>query len=116
MSASDTGQGGADQMNSASGGARPAPATAFRLYIARATPNSVRAEQNLDAALEALRIAGTPFTLEVIDVFVDAKRAIRDGVIVTPTLIIAQGHSQHTIVGDLTRSEELAAVLRAYSH
>jgi hypothetical protein len=109
VSANQSADGGSSQLSGSE------QATAFRLYIAHATPNSVRAQRNLHAALEMLQLAGGGYSLEVIDVFVDGKRAIRDGVIVTPTLIVSRGHNQHTIVGDLTHSEELAAVLKAYA-
>jgi circadian clock protein KaiB len=58
-------------------------AARLRLYIARSTPNSVRAQHNLALALEGLERA-TPPELEITDVFSQPKRAIIDGVVVTP--------------------------------
>lgn len=83
----------------------------LKLYIARSTPNSVRAHQNLDTALKTIRIEDVVFNVEVIDVFTNGKRAILDNVIVTPTLIVAKDGKNHTIVGDLSESRQLHAIL-----
>ena len=83
----------------------------LKLYIARSTPNSVRAEHNLANALKTVRIEDVVFKIEVIDVFTNGKRAILDNVIVTPTLIVAKGGKNHTIVGDLSETGQLHAML-----
>jgi len=83
----------------------------LKLYIARSTPNSVRAEQNLNSALKTVRVADVTFKIEVIDVFTNGKRAILDNVIVTPTLIVAKGGKNHTIVGDLSETLQLHNML-----
>jgi len=94
--------------------ARPEPPAAsarLRLYIARSTPNSIRAEQNLAAVLALLRAGAPTIVAEVIDVFVNGKRAILDGVIVTPTLVVLRGDTRHMIVGDLSDASQLRALL-----
>jgi hypothetical protein len=83
----------------------------LKLYIARSTPNSVRAEHNLNAALKIVSVGGVVFNIEVIDVFTNGKRAILDNVIVTPTLLVAKGGKNHTIVGDLSETVQLHAML-----
>lgn len=83
----------------------------LRLYIARSTPNSVRAEQNLSAALDALGPRGAELRADVIDVFSNGKRALVEGVIVTPTLVIVHGTQRYTIVGDLSDGTHLRALL-----
>jgi hypothetical protein len=88
----------------------PSPVT-LRLYVARSTPNSVRAEQNLSTALAAAGMSGIADSLEVIDVFSHGKRATTDGVIVTPTLICIDGGKRQMIVGDLTDSAQLQSLL-----
>ena len=83
----------------------------LRLYVAGATPNSVRAEANLTAALAVL---GSKFgmpALEVIDVFLQPKRAMRDGVIVTPTLIGIGDGKRVVLMGDLADPAHLGGVL-----
>ena len=88
-----------------------APKVTLKLYVARSTPNSVRAEQNLLAALAAGGHAEAAISLEVIDVFSHGKRATIDGVIVTPTLICTYGDKRQTIVGDLSNSAQLHSLL-----
>ncbi len=88
------------------------PAGRLRLYIARSTPNSARAEQNLRAALDSLDGAGRGLELEIVDVFIHPKRAITDGVIVTPTLIAMRGNARMTMMGDLTDAAKLKTLLR----
>jgi hypothetical protein len=83
----------------------------LRLYIARSTPNSVRAEQNLDAVLASLGADRARLVPEVIDVFANGKRAITDGVIVTPTFIVVRGDKRYTLVGDLSDISQLRALL-----
>jgi hypothetical protein len=81
------------------------------LYIARSTPNSVRAEQNLKDMLGSLGAREPPLVPDIIDVFVNSKRAVADGVIVTPTLVVIRGDKRHTIVGDLADVSQLRALL-----
>jgi hypothetical protein len=83
----------------------------LRLYIAASTPNSVRAEQHLAAALTSLGDLAGDLDLDVIDVFVNGKRAIHDGVIVTPTLIVVCGPQRFMIVGDMLDSALLRSML-----
>jgi circadian clock protein KaiB len=83
----------------------------FRLYLAGSTPNSRRAESNLDEALR--EFTGRDFGVEYIDVLLDAKRAATDGVIVTPTLIAIGRKSRLVIIGDLSDSKKLHAFLKA---
>jgi circadian clock protein KaiB len=79
----------------------------LRLYVARGTPNSTRAEQNLRTALNELNGGDLTLTLEVIDVAAHVKLALSDGVIVTPTLIGRGRNEEHTILGDLSNTPKL---------
>ena len=79
--------------------------------LVSATPNSVRAEHNLNIALKRFSVADVTFDIEVIDVFTYGKRAILDNVIVTPTLIVAKACKVHSIVGNLSETTQLRAVL-----
>jgi len=84
----------------------------LRLYIARSTPNSVRAQQNLAAVLEILcGDAGGP-EVEMIDVFGQAKRALVDGVVVTPTLIAVAAAQRVVLMGDLADRDHLQRTLQ----
>ena len=73
----------------------------LRLYIARSTPNSVRAEHNLAAVLDGFKTRLVPLDLEIIDVFAQPKRAITDGVVATPTLIGLAADRRIVLMGDL---------------
>jgi circadian clock protein KaiB len=84
----------------------------LRLYIAGATPNSARAALNLDAALKEFDDKGASLGLEIVDVFLNPKRAITEGVIATPTLIGLGPHRWLTIMGDLTDAIKLRLFLQ----
>jgi circadian clock protein KaiB len=73
----------------------------LRLYIARSTPNSVRAEHNLSAVLDGFEGGLALPELEIVDVFSQPRRAITDGVVVTPTLIGFAGEKRIVLIGDL---------------
>ncbi len=81
----------------------------LRLYIAGHAPNSMRALANLDAICqESLRGS---CELEVVDILDEPLRALRDGVLVTPTLLKLRPPPLVKIVGDLSeRSKVLIAL------
>jgi circadian clock protein KaiB len=83
----------------------------LRLYIAGNSPNSARAQRNLAAALEEAADRLHDLDLEIIDVFSEPRRAIRDGVIVTPTLIAIWPAGRSVIMGDLTDTAQLSGLL-----
>ena len=87
----------------------------LRLYVARSTPNSVRAEQNLGAVLATLGAKGLNLSLDVIDVFTNGKRAVVDGVIVSPTLVVVHGTQRYMIVGDLSDGSQVRSLLEGLS-
>jgi circadian clock protein KaiB len=71
----------------------------LRLYIAGDSPNSVRARDNLRAA-----IADHPqqdVSVELVDVLEDPQRALRDAVLVTPTLIRVAPAPERRVIGNL---------------
>jgi hypothetical protein len=86
-------------------------AAELRLYIAGSTPNSVRAEQTLGSVLASLGAKGVMLRPDIIDVFTHGRRAVNDGVIVTPTLVILQGSQRYTIVGDLSDGSQVRSLL-----
>jgi circadian clock protein KaiB len=83
------------------------PTARLRLYVARSTPNSVRAEQNLAAVLAVLSEGFAGLMVETIDVFLQPKRAITDGVVVTPTLIGSTAEKRIVLMGDLADRDHL---------
>jgi len=87
------------------------PAVHLRLYVARSTPNSVRAECNLAAVMASLKNHRVPLRLEIINVFLEPRRAATEGVIVTPTLIGWSVGKRVVLMGDLADRSLLEGVL-----
>ena len=72
----------------------------LRLYVAAAAPNSVQAQSNLRALLES--VGAHDATVDVVDCIREPQRALRDGVLVTPTLLKLGPPPTCTIVGALS--------------
>jgi hypothetical protein len=85
----------------------------IRLYIAGLSPNSLRAQQNLRDATNAMNDPAVRLNVEVIDVFKGPKRAIADGILVTPTLIAHYSGKRVVMVGDLGDASALRSILDA---
>ena len=83
-------------------------AVLLRLYVAGQAPNSGRAIANLKAILKAH--LPDRHRLEVVDVLERPERALKDGILVTPTLLKLSPPPSVKIVGDLS---ETARVLLA---
>ena len=81
----------------------------LRLYIAGHAVNSVQALSNLWALCNEHFPAA--FDLEVVDVLDDPKRAMADGVVVTPTLLKLWPTPVQRIVGGLSDASQLLRVL-----
>jgi circadian clock protein KaiB len=80
----------------------------MRLYIANNAPNSVRAIANL-AAICKEYLEGN-FELEIVDVLEYPRRALADGVLVTPSLAKLSPLPTASIVGNLS---DKSSVLQA---
>lgn len=80
----------------------------FRLFVADDTLNSTQASSNL-AALCQTHLKGR-HEIEIVDVLVEPKRALADGIFMTPTLIKLAPAPIRRIVGTLG---EPLTVLRA---
>lgn len=90
-----------------------APARApiiFRLYVARGAPNSNQALENLQAFCR--RHLPDPPEIEVIDIREETKRALRDGILVSPTLVKAAPLPVLKVVGNLSDPDKLFAAFR----
>jgi circadian clock protein KaiB len=81
----------------------------LRMYVADKAPTSVQALDNLEAICQAC-LAPDEYELEIVDVFAEPLRALEDGVLVTPTLIVA-GPQPAAIVGSLSERERVIQVL-----
>ena len=80
----------------------------FSLYVAGETPNSLRAIANLAALCR--EYLPDQHAIEIVNVFRDPKRALADGILITPTLIKLEPAPVRRIVGTLS---EIQTVLRA---
>jgi circadian clock protein KaiB len=81
----------------------------FCLYVAGDAQNSTQAVANLAALCQAY--LKDRHSVEVVNVFKDPKRALSDGIFMTPTLIkLAPAPSPQRIVGTLSQTQP---VLRA---
>ncbi len=72
----------------------------FRLFVAGAAPNSVQAAANLAALCRSL-LAGH-YSIEVVDVLREPKRALAEGIFLTPTLVKLAPGPGRRIVGTLS--------------
>jgi circadian clock protein KaiB len=79
------------------------------LYIAGRGPNSVRALANLDALV--LAYGRNCFEVEIVDVLVEPQRALRDHVLVTPTLVKLAPLPTVQIAGDLSDGHRVVYAL-----
>jgi len=86
----------------------------LRLYVAADSPNTRRALANLHEICSA---SGQPdFQLAVIDVLREPERALKDGVVVAPTLIKLGPGPVRKIMGDLSdRDLVISLLMRAGS-
>ena len=81
----------------------------LRLYIAGAAPNSVQAIANLEAICREHLKGG--HKLEVVDVLEHPRRAMADGVLVTPSLAKLFPLPAANVVGNLSdRAKVLSAL------
>ena len=75
----------------------------FRLYIAGDAQNSAQAVANLDALCRAH--LPDRHEIEIVDVFREPKRALADGILMTPTLVKLAPSPVLTIVGTLSQAQ-----------
>jgi circadian clock protein KaiB len=81
----------------------------FRLYVAGDALNSTQAIANL-AALCKAHLADR-YEVEMVDVFQEPKRALADGILMTPTLIKLGPLPIRRIVGTLSQTEPVLQAL-----
>lgn len=83
----------------------------LRLYVAGTAPNSLRALANVRTICEAHYAFA--HQLEVVDMLIDPKRAVADGVIVTPTLLKLSPPPTARVIGNLSDTEQVLLALRS---
>jgi circadian clock protein KaiB len=81
----------------------------FRLYVAGDAANSTQAVANLTAICQ--RYLLYRHQIEIVDVFREPKRALADGVFMTPTLIRLAPSPIRKIVGTLSQTQPVLQAL-----
>ena len=81
----------------------------FRLYVAGDAWNSVQAVANLNALCRAH--LPDRHEIEIVNVFAEPKRALADGIFMTPTLVKLAPSPTRRIVGNLSQTEPVLLAL-----
>ncbi len=81
----------------------------FRLYIAGGTQNSAQAAANLTALCRAH--LPDRHEIEVVDVFREPKRALAEGILMTPTLVKLAPSPVCRIIGTLSQMQPVLQAL-----
>ncbi len=79
------------------------------LYVAGRAPNSVKAIANLEAICK--RHLKDGYKLEIVDVCEHPRRALADGVLVTPSLTKMSPGATSNIIGNLSDTSSVLAAL-----
>jgi circadian clock protein KaiB len=81
----------------------------FRLYVADDSPNSMQAISNLHALCG--KYLAERHEIEVVDVLREPKRALDDGILLTPTLVKLSPPPIRKIVGNLNQLQPVLLAL-----
>jgi circadian clock protein KaiB len=81
----------------------------FRLFVAGDEPNSHRAKETLKRLCET-RLRGN-YTLEIVDVLEDYQSAIKNNILLAPTLVIVKPPTKTRIIGSLNDAKKILEVL-----
>ncbi len=81
----------------------------FRLYVAGETQNSEQAVANLNTLCQEHLL--NRHEIEVVDVFKEPKRALADGIFMTPTLVKLRPDPVRKIVGTLSQAQSVLQAL-----
>jgi circadian clock protein KaiB len=90
-------------------GTRHTSRLVLRLYVAGNAPNSLRAIVNARTLCDEHFASG--YDLEVVDLLEHPRRALADGVIVTPTLLKLSPLPAQRVIGNLNDTNQLLMVL-----
>ncbi len=86
----------------------------FRLYVSGNATNSIQAITNLKALCRT-HLPGR-YDIEMVDVFQESKRALADGIFMTPTLIRIAPTPSCTIIGTLSETLPVLQALGLETH
>jgi circadian clock protein KaiB len=89
--------------------ARGMTVVVLRLYIVGGAPNSVQAIANLEAICQEYLKDG--YKLEVVDILEQPRRALTEGVLVTPSLAKLSPRPAANVVGNLSDKNKVVLAL-----
>ena len=81
----------------------------MRLYVAGRAPNSVKAIANLEAICK--RYLKDGYKLEIVDVCEHPRRALDDGILVTPSLAKVSPSPTSNVIGNLSDTSSVLSAL-----
>jgi circadian clock protein KaiB len=81
----------------------------LRLYVAGNAPNSLSAIANAQAICE--KYFASAYDLEIVDMLEQPRRALTDGIIVTPTLLKLSPLPVQRAVGNLSDTKQVLVAL-----
>jgi circadian clock protein KaiB len=81
----------------------------FRMYITGNSANSTQAVLNLNALCH--EHLPERHQIEIVDVLLDPKRALADGILLTPTLLKLSPPPSRKIIGNLSQSQNVLQAL-----
>ena len=82
----------------------------LRLFVANGEPNSNKAKENLARICET-HLKGR-CDVEIIDVLVDFEAALKNNILITPTLLLVDPPPRITIFGNLGDTGKVMSALR----
>jgi circadian clock protein KaiB len=82
------------------------------LFVAGNSPKSERARANLFELTAKLGSSLQDHDVEIIDVFVEPMRALKERVMATPTLLVEGREATGVLIGDLSDTEMLTNFLK----
>lgn len=85
------------------------PQFMFRLFVAGDAPNSIEAVANLAAFCR--NHLTDRYEIEIVDVFREPKRALAEGIFMTPTLVALTPPPVRRIVGTLSQTQTVLLTL-----
>jgi circadian clock protein KaiB len=99
------------KLTSSPAGRTPQTGLVLRLYVAGDAPNSLRAIANARAICDGHFASG--HDLEIVDLLEHPRRALADGIIVTPTLLKLAPLPAQRLVGNLSDTNQVLLALGA---
>jgi circadian clock protein KaiB len=81
----------------------------FRLFVAGDTENSAEAMANLKELCD--HYLPKRYEIEIVDVYRDPRRALDDGILMTPTLLKLEPLPQRRIIGTLSKTRTVLIAL-----